>query len=82
MCITSKEVRTNATKRLSDLRPAIEYKMRYVARPLTKGEIKRAADRAEACAKQMSQTIEDQSRSTLSKVIWSASQNDHPVGEI
>ncbi len=44
-----------------DLQPPIEYKMRHVARSLTEGEIKAAADRAESRAKQMSQSIEDQS---------------------
>jgi hypothetical protein len=34
----------------SDLRPPIPYKIRHVARPLTKGEIKAAADRAETRA--------------------------------
>jgi hypothetical protein len=34
----------------SDLRPPIPYKVRHVPRPLTKGEIKAAADRAEARA--------------------------------
>ena len=46
-----------------DLQPPIEYRIRRVARPLTEGEIKRAADRAEARAVQMSQTAEDQARS-------------------
>jgi hypothetical protein len=44
-----------------DLQPPFGYKMRHVARPLTRGEIKAAADRAEARTKQMSQSIEDQS---------------------
>jgi hypothetical protein len=34
----------------SDLRPPIPYKIRHVARPLTEGEIKAAADRAETRA--------------------------------
>jgi len=34
----------------NDLRPPIPYKIRHVARPLTKGEIKAAADRAETRA--------------------------------
>ncbi len=49
-----------------DLQPPIKYKPYRVTRPLTQGEIKRAADRAEARAVQMSQTIEDQSRSNAS----------------
>jgi hypothetical protein len=34
----------------NDLLPPIPYKIRHVARPLTKGEIKAAADRAETRA--------------------------------
>lgn len=44
-----------------DLQPPIEYRIRRVARPLTEGEIKRAADRAEARA--MQKMPEDQSMS-------------------
>jgi hypothetical protein len=50
----------------NDLQPPIEYKMRQVARPLTTAEIKAAADRPEARAMQMSQSIEDQSRANAS----------------
>ena len=50
----------------SDLRPPLQYKMRHVARPLTKGEIKAAADRAEARAMQMSQAIGEQAKSNPS----------------
>jgi hypothetical protein len=39
-----------------DLQPPIEYKTRHVARPLTRGEVKAAADRAEARALRMSQS--------------------------
>ncbi len=49
-----------------DLQPPIQSKVRHVARPLTHGEIKRAADRAEARAMQMSQTMDDQARSNPS----------------
>jgi hypothetical protein len=34
----------------NDLRPPIPYKIRHVGRPLTKGEIKAAADQAETRA--------------------------------
>jgi hypothetical protein len=50
----------------SDLQPPIQYKMRRVARPPTKGEIKRAADRAEDRAIQMGQTVENQTKSNSS----------------
>ena len=50
----------------SDLQPPIEYKPHEIPRPLTEGEVKRAADRAEPRAKRMGQTIEGQSRSNRS----------------
>ena len=49
-----------------DLKPPIQFKVRHVARPLSKGEIKAAADRAEARAVQMTQTIEARARSNPS----------------
>lgn len=45
-----------------DLQPPSEYKVRHVARPLTKGEVKAAADRAEARAIKVSQTAEDRAK--------------------
>jgi hypothetical protein len=42
----------------NDLKPPIRYKIRRVAQPLTKGEIKAAADRAEARGMQ-TQIVDD-----------------------
>ena len=53
----------------TDLQPPIKYKTWRAARPLSKGEIKAAADRAEARAVR-TQRADDP---TNSSAIWSAS---------
>ena len=51
----------------NDLRPPIPYKLRHVPRPLTKGEIKAAADRAEARAMRTQLSDDPANCSTSSK---------------
>jgi hypothetical protein len=53
----------------NDLRPPIPYKIRHVPRPLTQGEIKAAADRAEARAMR-TQLTDDPANSSATKPGW------------
>jgi hypothetical protein len=53
----------------NDLQPPMQYKVRRVARPLSKGEIKAAADRAEARAAR-TQLADDQAHFTATKPAW------------
>jgi hypothetical protein len=52
---------------LNDLRPAVQYKPRRVARQLTQFEIKAAADRAEARSILTAARLTDDPRSSVSK---------------
>jgi hypothetical protein len=52
-----------------DLQPPTLYKERRVARPLTEGEIKAAADRAEARAMR-TQLTDDRANSSVTKPGW------------
>jgi hypothetical protein len=52
-----------------DLQPPMPYKERRLARPLTKGEIKAAVDRAEARAMQ-TQLADDRANSNVTKPGW------------
>ena len=53
----------------NDLQPPIQYKERRLSRPLTKGEIKAAVDRAEARAVE-TQMAEDRANSTVTTLGW------------
>jgi hypothetical protein len=52
----------------NDVQPPIKYKTWQAARPLTKGEIKAAADRAEARANQTQLT--DEANASATKPGW------------
>jgi hypothetical protein len=53
----------------NDLQPPMPYKVRQAARPLSQGEIKAAADRAEARAAR-TKLVEDQARFSATKPPW------------
>jgi hypothetical protein len=53
----------------TDLQPPIKYKTWRAARPLTNGEIKAAADRAEARAMR-TQLTDDQAQHRVTKPTW------------
>ena len=53
----------------NDLQPPMPYKVRRAARPLSQGEIKAAADRAEARPGR-AQLADDQAQFTATKPAW------------
>jgi hypothetical protein len=55
------------SKQPKDLPPPVKYKLRRVARQLSKGEIKAAADRAEARSMRTATQLTDDPRSPASK---------------